>query len=287
MGSNPATPTIPLAHLTARMIAHLAHHTAERLVRALPTVAADRLAVLLARTAFHLRVPARAAHARNLARLAPERSRREHARLTRDAFDNFALSFIDFLRLDRMDTTTLSARVRIEGGQNLEAAEASGRGVVLLSAHLGNWEWGAAYLASRGRTVRLASRRHDAGVESIFASRRLAFGVSALHGTTLFADAARALRAGEWVALMGDRSAARDRGGSVCGWAAALAQRTHALILPTAMIRELCGSHVLLVGSPLEPGEVRSGFHRKIMREWLRTHAEQWAAFEPLPEGLA
>jgi len=268
------------------MIASLAHPLAERLVRSLPPRAADRLAVSLARAAFHLRVPARAAHARNLARLLPEHSPDQRRRLTCRAFEHFALAFTDFLRLDRMDADALERHVRIQGSDALARAESAGRGVVVLSAHLGNWEWGAAFLASRGRRVHLAARPHDRSTEARFAARRGAFGVRALSSGTLFSEAARALRAGEWVAVMGDRTADQRRAGSVCGWAAALAQRTRALILPTALIRGAGGEHVLLVGEALEPADVRSGAHRALMRDWLRTHAEQWAAFEPLPEGL-
>jgi len=269
------------------MIASLAHPMAEQLVRRLPGPAVDRLAVLLARAAFHLRVPARRAHDRNLARLAPECSRSERRRLTCRSFEHFALGFTDFLRLEAMGPGDLRSRVRVAGVERLARAEASDRGVVLLSAHLGNWEWGAAYLASRGRVVHLAARPHQGAAEAAFSARRSAFGVRVLPARGLFTHAARALRAGEWVAVMGDRAADTRRSGSVCGWAAALAQRTRAWILPTALVRVPRDGHVLLVGEPLEPGEVRLGAHRSLMRDWLRTYAEQWAAFEPLPEGLA
>lgn len=269
------------------MIALLAYHTAERLVRALPGPAADRLAVLLARAAFHLRVPARRVHERNLTRLRLPPGTEAGGRVTREAFEHFALAFVDFLRLDRMPADELRRRIEVEGAEHLEAARASGRGVVVLSAHLGNWEWGAAYLGSCGVPMHLTARAHAGGVRTLFESRRRAFGVRAFSGAPLFPAFSRALRAGEWVALMGDRGAPGRPSGSVCGWAAALAQRTHALILPAAMVRRTDGSHTLLVGAPLEPAAVRRGDHRELMRRWLLAHASQWAAFEPLPEGLA
>ncbi len=206
--------------------------------------------------------------------------------MTRAAFEHFSLSFVDFLRLDCMAPADLRRSVRVEGEAHLRAAMASGRGVVVLSAHLGNWEWGAAFLGALGVPIHLAARPHGRGVEPFFQERRRVFGVDSLEPTALFSSVSGALRAGEWVALMGDRGADAKHGGSVCGWAAALAQRTRSLILPAAMVRNEQGGHTLMVGPPLEPAEVRCGAHRELMGRWLRSNASQWAAFEPLPEGL-
>ncbi|MGH7730854.1 MAG: lysophospholipid acyltransferase family protein, partial [Candidatus Eiseniibacteriota bacterium] len=182
------------------MLAVLGYLIADRLVRVLPIGWADRLALVLAGIVFAARPPARAAMEANLARLmpgAPPGARRARAR---EAFEHFALSLLDFLRLGRLDERTLGEAVEIRGAEHLEHARAAGRGVILLSAHLGSWEWGAAWLAARGERVSVVARPHPhPWVEGFFTRRRLARGVRMLRGRPLWPGAARALRRREWV----------------------------------------------------------------------------------------
>src|SRR5262249_20715321 len=116
-------------------------------------------------------------------------------------------------RLARMRPEALDRAIEVRGRQHLDAALASGRGVIVLSAHLGNWEWGAAYLAARVARLHVAARPHASRwVESFFARRRGSWGVSRLRGRPLWLAASRALRRREWIALMGDRPAAGRSG---------------------------------------------------------------------------
>lgn len=73
----------------------------------------------------------------------------------------------------------------------------------------------------------------------------------------------------------------------MCRWAAALARRTGALVLPAVMVRLADGRHAACFEPPLSPGACVSGGYREAMRRHLERHPEQWCAFEPLPEGLA
>jgi len=160
--------------------------------------------------------------------------------------------------------------------------------VILLSAHVGDWEQGAERLAAEGLIVHLAARAHASGaVERLFAERRAAAGVRVLPPTSIYAGAAAALRRGECVALMADRGAARAGGASVCAWAAALAQRTGAVVLPAVCVSGPEGRAVLILEPPLSPQRCRDGAFRDTMRGWLGRWAGQWAAFEALPDGVA
>ena len=265
------------------MLAVLGYRTAAALARVLPAPLADGLAVALARLAFHCRVPARAALEANLARLLPGLPPRERRRNTRRAFESFARSFTSFLRGPHE-----AAAAEIVGFEHFDHARACGRGVIVLSAHLGHWEGGAAALASRGCTLHLAARaQRHAPLERLFAARRTAAGVRALPAGRLLPSASGVLRRGGWVALMADRGAARTGGASVCAWAAALAQRTGSLVLPAVFVRGADGVMRLHVEAPLEPAACRDGAFRDTMRGWLARWPDQWAAFEALPEGLA
>lgn len=264
------------------MLAVLAYRTAAFLAGVLPARLADALASALARLAFSARVPARAVLECNLARVLPAIAVGARRDCARAGFETFARAFARFLRAPRTPMADISGRA------HLVAARADGRGVILLSAHLGDWEQGAERLAAEGLVVHLAARTHASRtIDRLFAQRRAAAGVRVLPPGAIYAGAAAALRRGECVALMADRGAARSGGASVCAWAAALAQRTGAVVLPAVCISGPEGRAVLVVEAPLSPEHCRDGAFRDTMRGWLDRWAAQWAAFEALPEGVA
>src|SRR5438046_1611862 len=91
-------PDHPLPRRALRMLGVVAYRTAAAAASVLPARAADRLAVGLARLAFHVRVPARAALEKNLAAALPRSGRLERARWARECFESFALALAGFLR---------------------------------------------------------------------------------------------------------------------------------------------------------------------------------------------
>jgi len=265
------------------MLSVLGYLLVDLAVRAVPSRVADRSALGLARLAFAVRPRSRAALEANLSRLLPHASAAERRARAREAFGHFALSLLDFLRLARLDAGALERAVEVRGAAHLERAQAAGRGVIVLSAHVGNWEWGAAWLAARGQRVSVLARPHPhPWVERFFARRRSARGVGVLRGRPAWPDAARALRRREWVALMGDRCCP---GGSVWGWAAALARRTGAVVLPAVMVRLSPGRYAACFEAPLTPEACAQGAHKAALQRQLARHPGQWFGFEPLPAG--
>jgi KDO2-lipid IV(A) lauroyltransferase len=268
------------------MLALLGFRIADSIVHRLPLATSRGLARGLARLAFALRVPARRRLEANLRRLGgPDRA--EAASRAREAFEHFAISVVDFLRLSRLGPEGVAREVEVLGSEHLDAARRSGRGVILLSAHVGNWEWGAAFLSAIGKPVRVAAReQRGRALEAFFARRREQHGVSRLAGQPLWLAAARALRRREWVALMGDRDGGRGAV-SVCAWSAALARRTGALILPAVMLHRPGGGYQACFEAPISPRECAGGGYREVVRLLLDRHPGQWLGFEPIPEGLA
>lgn len=263
----------------------IAYHAADLLVRSLPPGAARAFGRTLARAAFTLPLPARREAERNFRRLDPAAPAAAARMRARESYEHFALSIVDFLRLARLDAGAVAGAVTVRGAEHLESAERSGRGVILLSAHLGNWEWGAAWLALRGTRVRLVARPHSSGaVETFFSRRRARWGVESLGVGALWGRATAALRAGAWVALMADRTP--PGAPSVCAWAAALSRRTGALVLPGVVLRLPDGRYAACFDPPLRAADVQAGEWRRRLRGWIERHPGQWCAFEPLAEGL-
>jgi KDO2-lipid IV(A) lauroyltransferase len=268
------------------VVALISYQIADALVRVLPAGAADRLAVRIARAAFALRLPARRALEANLGWLLGSASPAAIRECARAAFEHFALTLADFLRLARLGPESLGRAIEVRGAEHLAAARASGRGVILLSAHVGNWEWGVAYLGVSGARIHVVAKPHASRpVEEFFARRRGRWGVCRIANRPLWAGAARALRRREWVALMGDRNAPGERG-SACAWAEALARRTGALILPAVMLRLASGRYAACFEAPLGAERRAPDRGRAALRRYLVSHPGQWCAFERVADGL-
>ncbi len=122
-------------------------------------------------------------------------------------FSKFMVAYTDLVRLqpDRM-------RGWVEGGDDarrlIETLLSEGKGLIVLTLHLGNWEMGLLHLAGMGRPVSVVLRSEDSEAAPFEEEARRRAGVrvvpageSAWNGLDLLL----ALRRGEIVAIQGDR----------------------------------------------------------------------------------
>ncbi len=268
------------------MLAALTYSLADAVVRTLPAPWTDGLARLLGRAVFAAHVPARARLERNLSRLVPADAARVRG-LARETFEQFALTVADFLRLAHASAAEVASRVVVMGDDPVERARHDARGCVLLSVHSGCWEWAVAYLAARGIRLRVLSRPHDsASIERFFRARRGRWGIRTLERSPLWLEASRALKRGEWVALMGDREVPGLHG-SLCAWAQLLARRNDAALVPIGTCRLADGRHALWCDPPLDARLEIQAPLRRALRRHLERAPGQWFGFAPLADGLA
>lgn len=69
----------------------------------------------------------------------------------RDSFRNYGKTIVDFLRLPHLDVDEIHKAIpRQHGWENLDEALSRGRGVLVVSAHFGNWDLPGALLGMRG-----------------------------------------------------------------------------------------------------------------------------------------
>ena len=150
---------------------------------------------------------------------------RELAKLSRDVFAHLAQGLVELLLLRGRQRAALLERVDVSGLDQLAAAAratASG-GVVVVSAHLGNWELACAKLASLGIPVSVVYRgprgpRPSVLDEALFALRgrggseaggapveQIPLGRAGLPGV-------RALDAGRKLLVLLDQNAGREQG---------------------------------------------------------------------------
>jgi Kdo2-lipid IVA lauroyltransferase/acyltransferase len=225
-------------------------------------------------------------------------SRRALRVLARENFLNFAKYLVDFfhflhLQPDRMNRLIHFGVVP----QVLDDLLAKGKGVIVLSAHLGNWELGAAALAQRGYPFHaVALRQPDPKLDALYQSYRSRRRINPIPFGRAARDCIRILRRNEIIALVGDRdfTAARDtveffgQPARLPDGPAKLALATGAPILPTFMVRNDDDTFGYVLGEPIWADKARdqvADVMRKItaaLERVISQYSEQWFFFHDL-----
>ena len=96
----------------------------------------------------------------------------------------------------------------VEGWDLVEAKLALGRGLIVVTGHLGNWELGGAYIAARGLPID-AVARHMANplFDRYLTSTRHRIGMTVVHDEEAVRRVPRSLRSGRAVAFLFDQGA--------------------------------------------------------------------------------
>ena len=288
--SHSAAPPGWYSHGLNRLVYYrLAQAAASALPRPARLALARGLGRLLSRA-----VPAeRRAVRSNLARVLPGASPRELDARVAETFANFGAFFADLLTLNRRPD--LAAYVAsAEGEHHLDAALGAGRGVVLLTAHLGNWEFAGRLLSSRGRRTAhvVLSAEQDQALERYLRldSPQLRF-VTRRHATSTLGLLA-ALRRAELVAMQADRPTG-GRGDAIVpffGEPAAfpigpfvLARAAGGAVVPAFCAMAPGGRYRLEIDAPIwvKPGEEAGALATTVaaLERVIRAYPTQWFNF--------
>ncbi len=109
--------------------------------------------------------------------------------------------------LPALGTEGVLARfAEVEGWDVLEAARAEGRGVILVTGHLGNWEVGGSYVAARGVPIDgIARQQENPLFDRFLTSTRERLGMRVVWDGEAVRRAPRALHEGRVVAFLVDQ----------------------------------------------------------------------------------
>ena len=271
------------------------YRIAQTAASTLPRPARLRLARGLGRLLSRAVPAERRAVRSNLARVLPGAPPRELDRRVSETFANFGAFFADLLTLNRQPAAALGAYVAsAEGEHHLDAALAAGRGVVLLTAHLGNWEFAGRLLSSRGRRTAhvVLSAEQDQALERYLRldSPQLRF-VTRRHATSTL-ELLAALRRAELVAMQADRPTG-GRGDAIVpffGEPAAfpigpfvLARAAGAAVVTAFCAMAPGGRYRLEIDPPIwvKPGEETSALATTVaaLERVIRAYPTQWFNF--------
>lgn len=263
--------------------------------RALPRSGRLALAAALGRLASRVLPVERERVRQNLRRVLPGADARRLEAMVLSTFRNFAICFADLLTLNRAPVTTLRRYLTgAHGEEHLAAAAAPGRGLIVATAHLGNWELGSRLLAAesgRGTHVVL-SAEEDPSIEALL--RRNGDGVRFVTRDAPTASVAlfAALRRNEIVAVQGDRAVGgrADVRLPFFGAAAAfpigpflLARASGAPVVPAFCVLEENATYRIFLEAPIwvgTGGEER-GLRQlvAVIQRYVSAYSDQWFNF--------
>jgi KDO2-lipid IV(A) lauroyltransferase len=133
-------------------------------------------------------------------------TRKDLRRAVRRVYANFGFYIADFFHTHRWTAADVRKHVKIVGQDILDDACARGNGIVVLTAHLGNWELAGIVTSLLGYPMNaVALHYRNRRVNSIFAERREKKGVHVIFTGTNPKELLKVFQNNGIVAMLGDR----------------------------------------------------------------------------------
>ncbi|HLE82333.1 MAG TPA: lysophospholipid acyltransferase family protein, partial [Dehalococcoidia bacterium] len=216
-------------------------------------------------------------------------------------FRNAAKNYFDLFRLPRLPASRVEEVLTIHHWERLEGALAEGRGVVLATAHFGNFDLVGQVLAGRSyRVTALAEPLEPPRLFRLVTNLRNCQGLAFEPvGPAALRSVVRALRRGEIVGLACDRDLqgngmklpffgeeARLPAGAIY-----LALKTGAPVVPAFVVRRPNNTFAAFVEEPInldgaedEAQTVRQGTAKmaSLLEKYIGRYPDQWVVFEPI-----
>ena len=212
----------------------------------------------------------------------------------RKTFQYFGKYLVDFFRFSRLSDEDLRQIISFEHQDYLEQAHAHGKGVLLVTAHFGNWELGSAVIAALGykvNAVYLPQRMQK--LNALFDAQRQKRGVNLIPLGKSALSVVHCLKRGEFLGLLADRDFShRDDRVSFFGHPAriplgpaVMSFRTGAPVLPTFLVRQVDDTFLLRLHAPLYPDQYDSpeALRERICRileKEIGEQPHQWFIFD-------
>ena len=226
--------------------------------------------------------------------------------MTREVFRNFGKYLVEFLRMDGMvNQDFIARRVKIENIDRIAKALGKGKGAIIMTAHIGNWELGAVLLNMLGYPLMAVTLPHkERPVNDLFNHQREVHGITVVATHNAIRKCMEQLKSNKIIAIVGDRDFT-VKGGELIDFlgakalipkgAAIFSKKTGAPIIPTFLIREPDGTFRLSILDPMFPPQEKEADEegvpeeeavRRIMRRYLaviedqiRRYPAQWLLF--------
>ena len=233
---------------------------------------------------------------RNLQFIYPDWPRDRVKKLARRVFRHLATTMLEVLQMSFFDREDILGRARIEGDEHLRKAIADQKGIIFITAHIGNWEMGPLYTGCRyGHPITSIARKLSSpAFDRWIYQMRTRFGSHILDKKKALPKMARILRNGGTLGILIDQETIRSEGieANFMGkkimatpGAALLAMRYDSVVLPACCVRDRDGMLILRVEKPLELRrthdsqedlQVNTQTMINAIEEMITAYPEQW-----------
>ena len=215
--------------------------------------------------------------------------------MARQSFVHFGMFAVECIKFAYMDQQEALRRIRTEGFEHLQNVMAEGKGCLLLSGHLGNFEIGARVVTAAGyELIALARETRDPGTTDLMQQIRTRMGIKVITINQSLRPVLEGLKRNAVVAIICDQNAADvfvpffgRPTGTVAG-PARLALKTGAPIVTYSCTRDGRGGYRFYFQEPYRPrpsgnpsadvAEVTAAINLRL-EELIRQTPEQWLWF--------
>jgi len=225
-----------------------------------------------------------------------EKSAEELRGINRRVFVNQGRNLFELFWLSRVSPSELLRQVHFQGMEHMQSAYQRGKGVLLVTGHIGNWEFMAAAVAAAGYPLWVvAAPLYDPRLNWVVAGIRKRYGVQTIyrHHPSARRTILRVIKKGEVMGLLIDQDT-RVKGVFVDFFgrpaytpssAASLALRSEAEVIIGSIVRQKNNCLTITFRPPLPP--LRSGkraeelvantqLYTTVLEDIVRKHPEQW-----------
>ena len=233
---------------------------------------------------------------RNLQLALPERSSESRGKILRGVYRHLGWQLVEFCRMKRYTPQNTRAWIRTEGLDHYLAARDRGKGVLVLTGHLGAWELSSFYHSLMGYPMSMVIRRLDnRPLDEFVNGIRCLRGNRVLHKDDFARGLLKAMHEGQTVGILMDTNMTPPQGVFVdffgrkaCTGSglARVALKTGAAVLPGFMLWEQDeGQYVLHFGPELEfarTGDAEADVLAATQQcaaateAWIRRYPDQW-----------
>ncbi len=281
-------------------IEHAAARAAFAAMRVMPKPLASKITESLTSAVFRVLDGRFDSGIRSLEIAFPEMEPAERKRILRASIQNLGRTIVEFATFQPANAVESQKTIRFDFEtaefQAYREAKAAGRGVLMPTAHIGNWELLLSGFALQYEPIYFTARKLDNPlIDKMFADMRAKFGSRQFYKSDSAKEVLKALRSGESVGVLPDVNTGLNEGVFVpffgvpactTSGVARLAIRANALIFPMFAIWDEGESrYVVYNGKPIEPSrsgdreadvlETTAAFTAEI-EKIIRRFPEQW-----------
>ncbi len=225
-----------------------------------------------------------------------EKSLFELKKINKNAIYNFSIVLYEHTIMGRLNLKNYKKFLKGEMMENLFDAYNEGNGFIVLSAHLGNYEWGAALMSFNGIPVSAISLEYKTPfIKNLYEKNRNKVGIRVFYIRKAFSGLIRFLRETKGtIAIAGDRNFVETPFiGKLYGkdtelprGAFYLASRMNIPIVPAFSLKEKDGLyHVYFEkGYKISENDIQKGLniYISILERYISKYPEQWYVFEKI-----